>query len=175
MAGDFTGWSSWRRVRLQVLERDGYQCQIKGPNCKGKATDVDHIIPVPDGGAILDLTNLRAACHTCNAWRANRQKANEGWRRSKTHIVLVLGPNASEYAREHAGAEDLVLDYTALAETLGDAAQAAYHEVMNQIRRGEVKAGTAYIVSHNPKAKEIFPYHEAVGEQPEIPNERRAW
>ena len=169
MAKDFSSTSQWRRVRLVVLERDDYICKVQGPKCERKATDVDHIIPVPDGGAVFDTYNLRAACHRCNAWRANVQKAKEGWRRSKTHIVLVVGPEASEYAAEHAGPRDIVLDYPVLADTLGDAAKAAYRSVITQIRRGEVKARTAYIVSHNPKAKEIFPYHEIVGDvKPEI-------
>ena len=165
MAKDFTSTAQWRRLRLKILERDGYQCQIRGPNCDGKATDVDHKIPVPDGGETFDPVNLRAACHRCNSWRANMQKAKQGWRRSNTHIVLVLGPDASKYAADHAKPGDLVLDYTVLAESLGDAAKAAYDSVMTRIRRGEVKARTAYIVSHHPDARNMFPYHEIVGEE----------
>ena len=30
----------WRRIRTKVLERDGYTCTIRGPNCTGRATEV---------------------------------------------------------------------------------------------------------------------------------------
>ena len=174
MANDFTSTAQWRRVRRQVLERDGHQCRIRGPKCRGTATDVDHVVPVPDGGATYDPNNLRAACHTCNCWRANVQKAKEGWRRSKTRIVLVVGADASRYVAGHILPGDLVLDYNTLAESLGDAAKAAYDSVITRIRRGEVKAPTAYIISRNPEAKCIFPYHEIVGEEPARTN-RREW
>ena len=162
MANDYTSTAQWRRVRLQVLERDGNQSRIRGPNCRGTATDVDHIMPVPDGGATYDPDNLRAACHPCNSWRANFQKAKEGWRRSKTRIVLFVGSDASRYAADHARPGDLVLDYNTLAESLGDAAKAAYDVVITRIRRGEVKAPTVYIVSRNPDAASVFPHHELV-------------
>lgn len=57
----------WSKVRLVVLERDGWHCQIGGPRCLGVATEVDHIVPVEDGGHRLDPANLRAACRPCNA------------------------------------------------------------------------------------------------------------
>jgi len=57
----------WKHRRRQVLERDGWQCQIRGQGCTQYATQVDHIVDRADGGSLLDLTNLRASCKTCNA------------------------------------------------------------------------------------------------------------
>ena len=62
---------SWQAVRIQILERDQHQCQVRGPRCRGTATQVDHIIPLVEGGARLDHSNLRASCSTCNAGRQN--------------------------------------------------------------------------------------------------------
>ena len=56
----------WPRVRRAILERDGNKCQIRLPCCTTKATCVDHITPVLDGGAWYDPANLRAACAPCN-------------------------------------------------------------------------------------------------------------
>ncbi len=53
-----------------VLERDGHRCQIHGHRCTILATDVDHIVPLADGGAPYDPANLRAACKWCNSWLA---------------------------------------------------------------------------------------------------------
>jgi len=57
----------WRRVRRAVIDRDLGLCQIKGPRCTRFATEVDHIIPRADGGAVFAFANLRAACRTCNS------------------------------------------------------------------------------------------------------------
>lgn len=56
----------WQQLRLAVLLRDGYQCQIKGEKCTGRATTVDHVEPIAEGGAPYDPSNLRAACKPCN-------------------------------------------------------------------------------------------------------------
>jgi 5-methylcytosine-specific restriction endonuclease McrA len=66
----------WRRIRLYVLARDKYECQIRMPGCKGRATAADHIVPWLDGGAWLAPENLRAACGSCNSARANKNRGN---------------------------------------------------------------------------------------------------
>ena len=58
-----TGRASWRKIRLAVLARDNYTCQIRGPKCTGKADQVDH----QHGTGVQDPQYLRAACGPCNA------------------------------------------------------------------------------------------------------------
>jgi 5-methylcytosine-specific restriction protein A len=62
---------------LLILDRDRWRCQMRGPRCVGYATQVDHVIPLADGGG-NDPANLRAACHRCNgaggAERTNRRR-----------------------------------------------------------------------------------------------------
>src|SRR5262245_25658833 len=57
----------WREVRARVLSRARYLCEIRGPGCTGRAVEVDHVVPVSQGGARYDAANLRAACKRCNA------------------------------------------------------------------------------------------------------------
>jgi 5-methylcytosine-specific restriction endonuclease McrA len=57
-------------LRLEVLSRDGWRCQVRGERCQGMASVVDHIIPVRAGGPWWDMGNLRAACRSCNTARA---------------------------------------------------------------------------------------------------------
>ena len=67
-----TGWGAksgltyqqspqWRKIRLDVLKRDGFRCRainaVTGERCTAKATDVDHI-----NGPSNDLSNLAALC-----------------------------------------------------------------------------------------------------------------
>jgi 5-methylcytosine-specific restriction protein A len=60
---------NWQRVRLVVLARDGHRCQLNRPGCTGVATQVDHIVPISEGGERLDSHNLRASCRHCNTSR----------------------------------------------------------------------------------------------------------
>lgn len=63
---------AWPKVRLLVLSRDRYECQIRGPRCTHRATEADHIVAIAEGGQRFDLDNLRAACKPCNASAGGR-------------------------------------------------------------------------------------------------------
>ena len=39
------------------------------PGCTGRAEELDHIVPISKGGALLELSNIRAACTWCNQTR----------------------------------------------------------------------------------------------------------
>lgn len=169
MSDDFSS-PRWQRFRLEILERDGYICQIRGPKCKKKATEVDHIVPLADGGPMFDPANCRAACNWCNTWRAQRQKSREGWKRADTHIVLVMGPPAAgktTHVERHAAPGDVVIDYDAIAQALGPGGN---HELvmqlrgklLTQLRRGELPARRAWVLSCDPAAERRFPHHEVV-------------
>lgn len=68
--------TAWKRVRLKVLKRDGYECQLRYPCCTRHATSADHTIPVSHlerrDPAVLDEHNLVAACGECNSAKRNR-------------------------------------------------------------------------------------------------------
>jgi 5-methylcytosine-specific restriction endonuclease McrA len=70
--------STWRKVRLEILQRDGYKCQIRLPGCTGKADRVDHVVPVDRGGAWYAESNLRASCRSCNGVRVRRLDGPSG-------------------------------------------------------------------------------------------------
>jgi 5-methylcytosine-specific restriction endonuclease McrA len=61
--------TAWRRLRLAVLERDGYICRLRIPGvCTTRATHCDHVVPKSRGG--LDtMENCRASCAACNTHR----------------------------------------------------------------------------------------------------------
>ena len=52
----------WRRVRLKVMDRDGWRCQT----CGHVGRECDHITPLSKGGAEYDLSNLQCLCRTCH-------------------------------------------------------------------------------------------------------------
>ena len=71
----------YKRVRLQVLARDGYVCYY----CGQDATTVDHVIPIVKGGDPISHDNMVAACRRCNSSKGSR---SEGVFLSKTGGVI---------------------------------------------------------------------------------------
>lgn len=157
----------WPRIRLKILERDGYVCQVRGRKCTHAADQVDHIVPVIKGGSWWDESNLRASCQPCNLDRVDRS-GQDRWQRAKTRITLVVGPPGAGKARhvaDHRGTDDLVIDYEAMAEAMGGshgAVMVARNAVLKSLRRGECDARRAWIISANPEAESVFPFHDRV-------------
>lgn len=60
--------AGWQAVRLPVLVRDRFTCQYCGAP---RAKTADHVIPHSKGGTRA-LTNLVAACPTCNTSKGDR-------------------------------------------------------------------------------------------------------
>jgi hypothetical protein len=65
----------WQAIRRRVLARDDNICQIQGPKCRGKATCVDHIVSLSQGGPRLDPKNLQGSCAACNIGKRNSEVA----------------------------------------------------------------------------------------------------
>lgn len=63
-----------KRVRFEVLRRDGFQCQYCGLRAPETAEGltIDHVIPVALGGPD-DPSNLVTACRDCNAGKTSIQ------------------------------------------------------------------------------------------------------
>jgi 5-methylcytosine-specific restriction endonuclease McrA len=66
---------AWRSTREAVLIRDEYVCQYCGKELHGDDATVDHVIERQDGGLEYDMTNLKAACRTCNSRKGRRRQA----------------------------------------------------------------------------------------------------
>jgi hypothetical protein len=62
-------------ARRRCFAKDKGHCRIRGPRCRhsarctGCAEELDHIIPVAEGGPVLDPDNHRSACVPCNRGR----------------------------------------------------------------------------------------------------------
>jgi 5-methylcytosine-specific restriction enzyme A len=65
-----------QRTRQAVYARCGGMCEIRGPRCLGRTTEIDHIIPRGMGGRHGeakkrndDISNLRGVCLACHRER----------------------------------------------------------------------------------------------------------
>ena len=61
-------------LRHEVFVRDGYRCLECGASNQDTSLEVDHIIPVNQGGTD-ELNNLQTLCMQCN-----RAKSNRAWK-----------------------------------------------------------------------------------------------
>jgi 5-methylcytosine-specific restriction endonuclease McrA len=84
-----TSYQWKKRIRPQVLARDDFRCQIRGPKCTTHATVVDHVIPLSLGGDPYDSTNLRAACVACNSGRRFGQPQRSTQPRGRPAIAFA--------------------------------------------------------------------------------------
>lgn len=64
----------WRKVRLLALAKSNGLCVIclaKGLTVQAK--EVDHTLPISQGGAVYDLDNLQGLCVTCHARKSGME------------------------------------------------------------------------------------------------------
>lgn len=61
----------WDALAKRTLKRDRYLCA----SCGDPATEVDHIIPVGEGGARKDPGNLQSLCSPCHKTKTKREAA----------------------------------------------------------------------------------------------------
>ena len=73
------GSGKWKRLRLQVLDRDGRECP-----CGKPADTVDHIIPRVKGGDMWAMDNLQAMCKSCNS-----SKGGRFFRQQATPLIFI--------------------------------------------------------------------------------------
>lgn len=79
-----------KRLRFEILKRDGFRCHYCGVTACGAALEVDHVLPKSKGGTD-DPGNLITACVNCNRGKSNIQLDE-----------LALEPPTPAKALEHA-------------------------------------------------------------------------
>lgn len=90
-----------KRLRFEVFKRDRFACQYCGAHPPDAVLEIDHLVPVIDGGTD-DETNLIAACFNCN--------------RGKSSISLAIAPKSlAEKAQEIEEREAQLSGYRAIA------------------------------------------------------------
>ncbi len=83
-AYEFYHSAEWRRLRNNFLIEHPFceECQRQGRLTK--ATVVDHIVPIQQGGALLEESNLQALCASCHGSKSIK----EGSRFGKSRTIL---------------------------------------------------------------------------------------
>ena len=60
-----------KKTRFEVFKRDSFKCQYCGRSAPDVILEVDHIIPVSEGGK-NELLNLVTSCRDCNRGKSNK-------------------------------------------------------------------------------------------------------
>ena len=98
----------WRKLREKVLFTQPL-CVM----CGAVAVDVDHIIPIRQGGAVLAVDNLQPLCRQCHIRKTQREQPGE----HMTQVFIVCGPPGSgktSFVAERCTWGDLVVDVDAI-------------------------------------------------------------
>lgn len=64
-----------KKTRFEVFKRDAFKCQYCGRSAPDVILEVDHIVPVAEGGK-NDLLNLITSCRECNRGKGKRNLAD---------------------------------------------------------------------------------------------------
>ena len=65
-----------KKTRFEVFKRDSFTCQYCGKSAPDVILEVDHIIPVAQGGTD-DLFNLVTSCRDCNRGKGKRMLSDK--------------------------------------------------------------------------------------------------
>lgn len=68
------GSAAWRRARIEALSQTGGLCA----ECSLQATDVDHKLPIRDGGDPFDQGNLMPLCRSHHSRKTARETHARG-------------------------------------------------------------------------------------------------
>lgn len=63
------------RIRRRILLRDEYTCQRCGRVDLGPGLEVDHIVPLCDGGP-EDDSNRQLLCHSCHSLKSKKEQGH---------------------------------------------------------------------------------------------------
>ena len=83
-ARNFYSSTPWRRLRQAKLEQQPLceECQRNGRITA--ATMVDHITPIKQGGAALNMANLQSLCWSCHSRKSVEEGSRYGkWKEGK--------------------------------------------------------------------------------------------
>lgn len=80
--------AAWKKLRLHVLNRDGWQCTSCGRPVEGADATADHIIPFVSVEESNHMHNLITLCRSCNSTKQDRVQFRLNWVNPRwlTHI-----------------------------------------------------------------------------------------
>ena len=69
------GSRRWQRLRRYILKRDKWRCRICG---RPGRMEIDHLVPLEQGGDPWEPSNLAATCRTCHIRKTAAENTKAG-------------------------------------------------------------------------------------------------
>lgn len=125
-----------KRTRFDVLKRDGFRCRYCGATPDQRLLQVDHIVPVVDGGTD-DIINLVTSCQPCNSGKAHKGLESQPAPMPRTPTARELAEQRKQVeaylaARKEAEAmrDDVAETFAHLWErSIGPMTEGAFHRL----------------------------------------------
>lgn len=77
----------------EAFERDDWVCQLRGPRCTGHHhLTAHHILPLSQGGELLDIDNVATVCNNCHQSITNGMR-EENWKAVRPVLLERIGAN----------------------------------------------------------------------------------
>lgn len=111
------------RARFEVFKRDGFTCRYCGRKSPEVVLEVDHIIPVAEGGSD-DEMNLATSC-----WDCNRGKS------AVPLTALMTGSDPHDRAIELLERERQLREYEEVLQQIEERVQIDLEVVLGRVRR----------------------------------------
>lgn len=138
-----------RKARFEVFKRDGFVCQYCGSHPPDVVLEVDHVIPVSDGGDD-EMDNLVTSCFNCN--------------RGKGDIGLEVVPKSlAQRGLEIREAEDQLAGYREIVQSRQDRIEADMWRVADALIDNASEDGISRAYLRSIKMfNERLPLHEVL-------------
>lgn len=138
-----------KRVRFEVFKRDAFACQYCGAHPPDVLLEIDHIIPVSEGGT-NDDGNLVTSCFDCN--------------RGKSNIALSAVPKTlAEKAAEVSEREEQLLAYREVMQARADRIEADMWRVADALTPNSSRDGMRRDYLQSIKMfNDRLPLHEVI-------------
>ena len=79
-----------KSIRFEVFKRDGFRCQYCGSSAPEVVLQIDHIIPVAEGGT-NEIINLITSCVDCNSGKSSKMLSDAMILQKQRAQLDVLG------------------------------------------------------------------------------------
>lgn len=79
---DFYRSKEWRITRGLALQIEPLCRACNAIGLISPSSQVDHIVPISQGGDRLDMSNLQALCHTCHSRKTRIEQNEKRWKKS---------------------------------------------------------------------------------------------
>lgn len=96
----------WRKLRVKILERDGYRCC----SCGGVGRfEVDHVKPTGPkevGEAFFNEDNLQTLCKSCHSQKTRRENSVRNTEATQKWLNLISSEEFNERSTENSASPE---------------------------------------------------------------------